>query len=289
MAYTKTNITEAAPSWEAEGIEPPDTLKESGFTAGYKPPAAFFNWFWFLVSALLGKLKDVVNNIQDYLNGKNLYVYNDAGEISSINSVNGAVSQYSSSPDPRVFAFTPTGSLLSYLRSALGITVITRVLLDCKNVIMYLPEQGVSLYRDSNNTWKKVEVKGAYISDGSITPAKVSFNYATYASGGTVSNMPDLENLYQTHLATDLTNNSVTHIYFSVGSTGSLRSITFNADEGVLNCRTATVVFDNGMIFKRAVNEASWTNRRTVYAGDIGEGVITENHLSDSLKSALGL
>ena len=32
--------------WGNEGAEPSADLKESGFTAGYKPPASIFNWFW---------------------------------------------------------------------------------------------------------------------------------------------------------------------------------------------------------------------------------------------------
>lgn len=34
------------PEWQAEGNEPPAERKASGFTAGYKPPAGYFNWFW---------------------------------------------------------------------------------------------------------------------------------------------------------------------------------------------------------------------------------------------------
>ena len=33
--------------WRASGTEPPEALKESGFTAGYKPPAAYFNWLFY--------------------------------------------------------------------------------------------------------------------------------------------------------------------------------------------------------------------------------------------------
>ena len=46
------------PTWEAPGTEPPEELKKSGFTAGYKPPAAFFNWFWHGVSACLNELRE---------------------------------------------------------------------------------------------------------------------------------------------------------------------------------------------------------------------------------------
>lgn len=45
------------PEWLAEGAEPPATLKQSGFTPGYKPPAAYFNWFWHAVSEALAELQ----------------------------------------------------------------------------------------------------------------------------------------------------------------------------------------------------------------------------------------
>lgn len=58
------------PQWFAEGTEPPESLKESGFTAGYKPPAAYFNWFWFMVSQALAELQEKAqdkNEGGDYL------------------------------------------------------------------------------------------------------------------------------------------------------------------------------------------------------------------------------
>ena len=41
MAFEKT-----VPSWNAVGTEPPSDLINNGFTAGYKPPAEYFNWFF---------------------------------------------------------------------------------------------------------------------------------------------------------------------------------------------------------------------------------------------------
>lgn len=54
MALEKT-----VPQWDAVGTEPPSSLKTSGFTAGYKPPAAYFNWFWHSVSECLSELQEV--------------------------------------------------------------------------------------------------------------------------------------------------------------------------------------------------------------------------------------
>lgn len=46
------------PAWNADGIEPPASLKNSGFEPGYKPPAAVFNWFWYGVSQCLTELQN---------------------------------------------------------------------------------------------------------------------------------------------------------------------------------------------------------------------------------------
>ena len=48
-----------APEWNAAGIEPPASLKNSGFTEGYKPPAPYFNWFWYAVSKCLAELQSM--------------------------------------------------------------------------------------------------------------------------------------------------------------------------------------------------------------------------------------
>lgn len=50
------------PEWGNEGTEPTAQMKKSGFTAGYKPPAAYFNWFWHKVGACISELQTVIAN-----------------------------------------------------------------------------------------------------------------------------------------------------------------------------------------------------------------------------------
>lgn len=45
------------PTW-AEGTEPSDEIKATGFQPGYKPPAAFFNWFWNLMLEGVSELQE---------------------------------------------------------------------------------------------------------------------------------------------------------------------------------------------------------------------------------------
>ncbi len=51
-----------SPGWEAEGEENED-LKTTGFTAGYKPPASIFNWFWTRVSNCISELQSKISSL----------------------------------------------------------------------------------------------------------------------------------------------------------------------------------------------------------------------------------
>lgn len=43
--------------WKNKGVELPETLKEEGFVAGYKPAASYFNYEWALVNDCLKELQ----------------------------------------------------------------------------------------------------------------------------------------------------------------------------------------------------------------------------------------
>ncbi len=51
------NFENKPPEWQNEGTEPTDEIKKIGFQAGYKPPAAYFNWFWSKVSKCINELQ----------------------------------------------------------------------------------------------------------------------------------------------------------------------------------------------------------------------------------------
>lgn len=53
----------APPEWENKGAEPGEDLKKQGFLAGYKPPAAYFNWFWNKTSACIKELQEKLKGI----------------------------------------------------------------------------------------------------------------------------------------------------------------------------------------------------------------------------------
>lgn len=72
MAFTKQ-----VPEWNAVGVEPPQSLKDSGWQAGVKPPADYFNW-------LQNKAAEAIKELQQ-----------KAGEVKTVNGqspdVNGNV------------------------------------------------------------------------------------------------------------------------------------------------------------------------------------------------------
>lgn len=57
------NFVNLPPEWNNTGTEPSQTLRDNGFTAGYKPPAAYFNWFWSLVSKCIAELQEKLNSL----------------------------------------------------------------------------------------------------------------------------------------------------------------------------------------------------------------------------------
>lgn len=51
-------FTEPSPGWQAPGTEPPESKKQSGWVAGEKPPADYFNWFMAQTSKNINEIHD---------------------------------------------------------------------------------------------------------------------------------------------------------------------------------------------------------------------------------------
>lgn len=62
------NFTNKSPKWDNVGVEPQEQLKEKGFTAGYKPPASFFNWFWNRVSNCIKEIQEKLGTVEENAN-----------------------------------------------------------------------------------------------------------------------------------------------------------------------------------------------------------------------------
>ena len=59
------NFENKTPEWPKEGVEPSSEIKNKGFAPGYKPPAAYFNWFWNSVSKNLAEIKTKLSNVDN--------------------------------------------------------------------------------------------------------------------------------------------------------------------------------------------------------------------------------
>ncbi|MCQ2743475.1 MAG: hypothetical protein MJ230_01585 [bacterium] len=55
--------------WDNDGKEPSTTLKEEGFSAGYKPPADYFNYKWRNDYNCISELQEKLSGVDDNLKG----------------------------------------------------------------------------------------------------------------------------------------------------------------------------------------------------------------------------
>ena len=119
------NFTNTPPDWTAEGTEPSSSFKSVGFFAGFKPPAAYFNWFWTKVSKCLQELQKVSAGqtqysgttakgeiFNDYTNNNANGVYSHAsGFHTKANDYQFATGRYNSKATAPTSATDTTGSL----------------------------------------------------------------------------------------------------------------------------------------------------------------------------------
>lgn len=119
------NFTNTPPDWTAEGTEPSSNFKSVGFFAGFKPPAAYFNWFWTKVSKCLQELQKVSAGqtqysgttakgeiFNDYTNNNANGVYSHAsGFHTKANDYQFATGRYNSEATAPTSATDTTGSL----------------------------------------------------------------------------------------------------------------------------------------------------------------------------------
>lgn len=271
--YTKTQITETAPNWSASGAEPPSTMKSQGFLSGYKPPAAYFNWFWTKVSVLFGQILTVVNKIQDYLNNKCFYIRQDIGYISTVGYLVSYMNQGAAMDETVILSFLADVSLFR----AFGIVKDDEGELNCKLKVITFPKKGIVL-KYNRGGFEKVETA---ISDRSLSTAKIDATLHTAVYGGTADTLPDLIAMLED------SDDDVVVTYFDIGN-GSLRSITHNADFGMYNSYNGMLCCDNGYFF--TIDDNGVLIQKTqINASALVDGSITKEKLSAELKAELGL
>lgn len=271
--YSKTTITETAPNWSASGAEPPPSMKSQGFLSGYKPPAAYFNWFWTKVSVLFSQLLTVIDKIQNYLNNKCFYIRYDVGEMTAVGNLVSYMQQGRTLDESMIVYFTVGGNLFR----TYGLSRGDEGELNCKLGVITFPKRGITL-KYSSGTFVKVDIP---IADGSLPTSTIDATLHTAVYGGTANNIFDLE-----EMILDNESNDVVIIYFDVGN-GSLRSITYNAEYGFYNSQNGMLTFDNGYFF--TIEDGLLTQKTKLYTNAIADGSITKDKLSAELKAELGL
>lgn len=272
--YSKTTITEEAPNWSASGAAPPSSMRSQGFLSGYKPPAAYFNWFWTKVSVLFSQILTVVNNMQDYLNNKLFYIRYDVGEVTAVGNLVSYMQQGKAKDESVIVYFTVGGNLFS----AYGVSRGDAGELNCRQEVITFPKKGITL-KYSGATFIKVDLP---IADYSLPTSKIDATLHTAAFGGTAYTLGDLEDMIDDNES----DNDVVILYFNVGN-GSLKSITHNADFGVYLSYNGMLAMDNGYFF--TIEDGVLTQKTLIYGSALVDGSITKDKLSAELKAELGL
>jgi len=101
-----------APKWDAAGAEPSSDLQTNGFTAGYKPPAAYFNFLFHMYTACIKELQSLLNDTDTKLENvkkgaQTLHYYYEPTEIGcTVDSTPTEI--WNAMPDHSVFAYPST-------------------------------------------------------------------------------------------------------------------------------------------------------------------------------------
>lgn len=70
-----TEFVVNTPEWNAKGKEPDTERKNQGFFAGFKPPAAYFNWFWNCVCKNLAEIKNKISDLWSFITATDFLIY----------------------------------------------------------------------------------------------------------------------------------------------------------------------------------------------------------------------
>lgn len=81
------NFNNNIPEWKNTGTEPSAELKQSGFTAGMKPPAGIFNWFWSKVQKAITEIQNNLSKVDNTKDSEKSVKYaSEAGKSKKVKS-----------------------------------------------------------------------------------------------------------------------------------------------------------------------------------------------------------
>lgn len=180
--YNKsTSFSVDTPSWSATGKEPKASLKRTGFTAGFKPPAAYFNWFWNRVCRNLSDIKSKISDIWSFFSDTRFIIIEDIGSFNETFNLDrlyqGRYSEHYQKTD-YFLTFTAVDDLAEDLNITSGTKCeVTKRYGDIR---VYIPSNNKTYVLNkvgaSNYYWQELSlITGDKIGEGSITADHLSY------------------------------------------------------------------------------------------------------------------
>lgn len=169
-----------SPGFTAEGVEPPASLKSEGFQKGYKPPAAYFTWFWTRVSRCITELQNKLAGKAS----KDLTDVDDAAFRSKASAAGTGGIQVVPAASSDGIAYTATMKGVTELTNGLMLTIIPSITSKSTAITLNVNGLGAKMVRLplSFNTAAATTPKLAtFFSEG--RPVTVQYD-ANYVAGG---------------------------------------------------------------------------------------------------------
>lgn len=178
--YNKdTTFSVDTPTWKATGKEPKPSLKKTGFVAGFKPPAAYFNWFWNRVCRNLSEIKSKISDLWSFITATDFLIYEEV-EGGIFESTNSIKHLYTSGSYQGKQKYILTGTIGIELADELGVTagVMCEVSNRYGSYTIYVPSID-KLFTYTNIVgnryrWDNHQIGTDNIADSSITLDKLS-------------------------------------------------------------------------------------------------------------------
>ncbi len=189
MASFNTNdFTNSPPDWTALGVEPKESVKATGFFAGYKPPAAYFNWFWTKTSNCFREIQEKIRGIWDFIRNTEIVIKEDLGNVHDETTLNTMFDRGQNS-DKRtyLFQFRVYDSLAELFNVPDGTEAELTVRYTDIKYIVYIPYYNRTFFYIRHGAqipyaWEEQIVNPEKIPDKSISPTKLTdLNFLVYA------------------------------------------------------------------------------------------------------------
>lgn len=186
-----------SPGFTAEGVEPPASLKSGGFQAGYKPPAAYFTWFWTKMSKIVDEIHTKMQTVAlSNLTNISDDTFRDKAKAAGVAGIP-IIDAYSSDG----IAYTAEVPGLKGLTNGMMITIVPNITSASKTPTLNVNGTGAKMVRlplSFNNAAMATPKLDTYFTSG--RPITLQFD-ANYIAGGiwkTMKQRTSAQDLYGT-------------------------------------------------------------------------------------------